>query len=151
MGIAALVTWVLTALGGFVLLGTWISHGGLTQQHVGPTRFPSALVFSHFLLAAGGLVLWIVYLAVDNHGLAWVAFGLLVVVAVLGDTMFLRWLPAYRARHAAAAGQAAGATGGMGAAPAAPAERHLPLPVVAGHGLLAVTTLVLVFLAALLD
>jgi hypothetical protein len=30
-----------------------------------------------------------------------------------------------------------------------PAERHFPVPVVAGHGLLAATTLVLVLLAAL--
>ncbi|MFG2132980.1 hypothetical protein ACGFNV_34985 [Streptomyces sp. NPDC048751] len=32
---------------------------------------------------------------------------------------------------------------------AAPAERHLPVPVVAAHGVLAATTLVLVLLAAL--
>ena len=135
MDIAALVAWVVTALGGFVLLGRWITRGGLRQQQTGTTRFPAPLVFGHFLLAAAGLVVWIVYLAVDRQALAWTAFGLLVVVALFGFTLFARWLPG---RRTAAPGGAE-----------APAERQLPVPVVAAHGVVAAATVVLVLLAAL--
>lgn len=138
MDIAALVAWVVTALGGFVLLARWISRGGLRQQQTGTTRFPAPLVFGHFLLAAAGLVVWIVYLAADKDALAWAAFGILVAVALLGFTMFARWLPVYRAPASAGAGEES-----------APAERHFPVPVVAAHGLLGAATLVLVLLTAL--
>ncbi|MFC9278316.1 hypothetical protein [Streptomyces collinus] len=142
MDIAALVAWVVTALGGFVLLARWISRGGLRQQQTGTTRFPAPLVFGHFLLAAAGLIVWIVYLAADRSALAWTSFGVLVAVALLGFAMFARWVPVYRtAAPAAAAGDAGEET--------TPAERHLPVPVVAAHGLLGATSLVLVLLAAL--
>lgn len=142
MGIAALVFWVITALGGFVLLGTWISHGGLKQQQSGTTRFPAPVIFGHFALAAAGLVLWIIYVLVDSDALAWVAFLVLLPVAVLGFTMLLRWLPSYRARSAVVAGGASDAA-------EVPAERHLPVAVVVLHGLLAVVTVILVLLVAL--
>ena len=135
MDIAALVVWVVTALGGFVLLARWIARGGLRQQQTGTTRFPAPLVFGHFLLAAAGLVVWIIYLAVDRGALAWTSFGILVAVALLGFTLFARWLPVHRT--AAPGGEET------------PAERHLPVPVVAAHGLLGAATLVLVLLAAL--
>ncbi|MFC5911784.1 hypothetical protein [Streptacidiphilus monticola] len=139
MDIAALVTWVVTALGGFYMLGTWISRGGVKQQRSGTSRLPVPVVFGHFALAAAGLVVWIIYLAVDRRALAWTAFGLLVPVALLGFVMLLRWLPVYRAQ--APASVAGGAE--------APAERHFPVPVVVGHGLFAVVTVVLVLLTAL--
>jgi len=97
---------------------------------------------SHFLLAATGLVLWIIYVATDTTALAWVAFILLVPVAALGFTMLVRWLPTYRQRGTlTSAAQTATATD--------PAERHFPVPVVAGHGVVAVVTVVLVLLTAL--
>ncbi|MHC3467382.1 hypothetical protein ACYF6T_01580 [Streptomyces sp. 7R007] len=138
MDIAALVAWIVTALGGFVLLARWIARGGLRQQQTRTTRFPAPLVFGHFLLAAAGLVVWIVYLAADRGALAWTGFGLLVAVALLGFTLFGRWIPVYRT--AAPTPTADDTT---------PAERHLPVPVVVAHGLLGATTLVLVLLAAL--
>lgn len=142
MDIAALIVWILTAGGGFVLLGTWVANGGTRSQPAGAgSRFPPALIFGHFLLAAAGLVLWIVYVATDKNALAWVSFVLLVVVALMGFTMFARWLPTYRA-----AGTTSGTTGSD---TTGPAERHFPVPVVAGHGLLAAATLVLVLLATL--
>jgi hypothetical protein len=138
MDIAALIAWAVTALGGFILLGTWISRGGTRQRDAGASRFPPGLIFGHFLLAATGLVLWIVYLATDAAALAWVSFAILVVVALLGFTMVARWLQGRRAL----------VTAGGPAAPRPP-EQHFPVPVVVLHGLLAVTTLVLVLLAAL--
>ncbi|MGH3800902.1 MAG: hypothetical protein ACRDTD_12330 [Pseudonocardiaceae bacterium] len=145
MGIAALVAWVITALGGFVMLGRWISRGGLRQQHSGATRFPAGLVFSHFGLAAGGLVVWIAYLLTDKDRLAWVAFVLLIAVALLGFIMLIRWIPVYRGRAVAVGSGAAGSR----PVEAEPAERHLPVPVVVAHGLFAAVTVVLVLLTAL--
>jgi hypothetical protein len=149
MDIAALVAWVVTALGGFVLLARWISRGGLRQQQTRRTRFPTALVFGHFLLAAAGLVVWIVYLVADRTVLAWVSFGVLVAVALLGFALFARWIPAVRAPVTDPSGDGTAGIHLANRAGTAPAERHLPVPVVVAHGLLGAATLVLVLLAAL--
>ena len=53
MDIAALIAWVVTAGGGFVLLGTWIARGGPRQAQAGASRFPPALIFGHFALVIG--------------------------------------------------------------------------------------------------
>lgn len=144
MHIASLVLWIVAALGGFYLLGTWLTKGGMRQQASGATRFPPALIFGHFLLAAAGLVLWIIYVITDNHTIAWVAFALIVAVALLGFTMFARWLQGRRQRAAAASGGASS----PGAGSDAPAEQTFPLAAVYGHGLLGAATLVLVLLTA---
>jgi hypothetical protein len=128
MAIAALVTWLVTAVGGFVMLGTWISKGG--HRPGSGTRLSPGLVFSHFILAAVGLVVWIIYVVNKSDTLAWVAFVLLLPVALLGFTMFARWLGARSSTTAAA-------------------ESSFPMAVVLGHGLFAATTLVLVLLEAL--
>ena len=144
MDVAALVTWLATAIGGFVLLGTWITKGGVRQAQAGQSRFPPAVIFGHFLLAAVGLVLWIVFLASDeSSGLAWTAFVILLVVALLGFAMFARWLAGRRT--AAATGARPAADGD----PNVPAEQHFPVPVVVVHGLLGAATFVLVLIAAL--
>jgi hypothetical protein len=134
---AALIAWLLTAAGGFVLLLVWVSRGGMRQSEPG-RRIRPPLILSHFLLAATGLVLWIVYVASDTDALAWIAFAILVVVALLGWTMFAIWYRRRQGREAVVDRAAQGQ----------PAEQHFPVPVVALHGLLAVTTVVLVFLAA---
>jgi hypothetical protein len=135
---AALIAWVLTAGGGFVLLTIWLARGGMHQQREGGDRIRPPLILSHFLLAATGLVLWIIYLVTDSDALAWIAFAILLVVAVLGFTMFGIWLR-----------QRQGRAGAVETAVAdQPPEQHFPVAVVAAHGLLAATTLVLVLLAA---
>ncbi len=126
MIIAALIFWIVTAVGGFVLLGTWISKGG--HRGSGSSRLSPGMVFGHFGLAAIGLVVWIIEAVVTTTALAWVGFILLLPVALLGFTMFARWIPARKT---------------------AVAESKFPVPVVLGHGALAATTLVLVLLAAL--
>jgi hypothetical protein len=137
---AALVVWILTAAGGFIMLAIWFSKGGMQQREGGRIRPP--LILSHFLLAATGLVLWIVYVATDSSALAWIAFALLLVIAALGFAMFALW---YRERSGVSAvTQAATATSG----PARPAEQHFPVAVVGLHGIAAATTIVLVLLAA---
>jgi len=133
---AALITWVLTAGGGFVLLSIWLARGGMMSQGGAGNRIRPPLIMSHFLLAATGLVLWIIYVAIDSSALAWISFVLLLVVAALGFTMFAIWL---RRRRGAAMETVT---------PDTPAEQHFPVAVVGLHGVLAATTLVLVFLTA---
>lgn len=146
MDVAALIVWIVTAGGGFVLLATWIGKGGARRAAVGAeggqSNLPAPLVFGHFLLAATGLVLWIVYLASDKDGVGWTAFVLLLLVALGGFAMFARWIPVYRAHGRRGAG-------GRTPAPEIPAEAHFPVPVVAAHGLFAATTIVIVLLAML--
>jgi hypothetical protein len=122
---AALITWVITAGGGFVLLAIWLKRGGMQQS----SGIRAARIMSHFLLAATGLVLWIVYVATDKSALAWIAFALLLVVALIGFSMLAIWLKQRSRREEAA-------------------EQHFPLGIVGLHGVLAATTLVLVFLSA---
>jgi hypothetical protein len=133
---AALISWIVTAGGGFILLTLWLRHGGMRQRQPGRQIRPP-LILGHFALAATGLVLWVVYLASDNDALAWIAFVLLVVVAVLGWTMFAIWFPRRQART----------TEASVSTPGVPAEQHFPVSIVTLHGVLAVTTVVLVFLA----
>jgi hypothetical protein len=150
--IAALILWILTAGGGFVLLGTWIAKGGARPAAAG-SRFPAPVIFGHFLLAATGLVLWIIYVANDSKGVGWAAFVVLAIVAVLGFSMLALWIPTYRSTRTAAPTRPSPTPHGSVAteqrtvaATAGPAERHFPVPIVIGHGLLAATTLVLVLL-----
>src|SRR5262245_13782337 len=143
MDIAALVVWIVTAVGGFVLLGTWVAKGGLRPvEEGGGTRFTPAVLFGHFLLAAAGLLLWIAYVASDTDSLGWIALVILVPVALLGFTMVYRW---YNDRRVtASASGIGGVTDTTGAA-----EQAFPVPVVVLHGVLAVTTVVLVLIAVL--
>ncbi len=139
---AALVAWVLTAGGGFVLLAIWLSRGGMRQGGEGGSRIRPPLILSHFLLAATGLVIWIIYVANDSDTLAWIAFVMLAVVAVLGWTMFAIWWQ--RRQRGPAAREAP-----TNVESDAPPEQRFPVPIVALHGVLAVTTVVLVFLTAI--
>jgi hypothetical protein len=125
---AALILWVLTAGGGFVLLMIWLRGGGMSQAGSGKIR--PAMILTHFALAATGLVLWIIYVANDSSTLAWIAFVLLLIVALIGFTMLGIWLSQRNRRDTT------------------PAEQRFPVSIVGLHGVLAATTLVLVFLAA---
>jgi hypothetical protein len=126
MAIAALITWLVTATGGFVMLGMWLQRGG--HKAATNSRLPAMLVFAHFSLAVVGLLLWIGFLITETSTLAWSAFVVLLPVAVLGFVMFARWVPVAREK--------ANAT-------------SFPIVVVLGHGLFAATTLVLVLLTSL--
>jgi ABC-type xylose transport system permease subunit len=134
---AALISWIVTAGGGFVLFSLWLRHGGMRQREPGRHIRPP-LILSHFALAATGLVLWIIYVITDSDALAWISLAILVLVAILGFAMFAVW---WQRRQE-------GVSSSPGATLGDPAEQRFPAPIVALHGLLAVTTLVLVLLAA---
>ncbi|MET9336244.1 hypothetical protein ACWENQ_12555 [Nonomuraea sp. NPDC004354] len=128
MGVVTVASWVLNALIGGYLLYLWLSGGGLRQQATKVTRFPVALIFSHPVLACSALACWVGYLVTGQRALAWLAFAVLSVAALLGFTMFTRWLGA--GRHARGA------------------EQRFPLLAVLAHGVVGVTTFVLVLLSA---
>ena len=146
MGAIALITWIITASAGLFLLAIWLIEYDREFQTAAATRLPVPVITSHVLLALGGLVLWAVYLVADNDRLAWVAGIMLLLVAMLGLVMAVRWIGVYRtftARNHQAAGD------GPGSRPLVPPERNFPVPVVVGHGVFAVVTLLLVLITAL--
>jgi hypothetical protein len=141
MGVAALVTWIVTIMGGLVLLVIWIIEYDPEFQSATATRLPVPVISLHAFLGLGGLMLWVSYLLLDQRRLAWATVCVLAVVAVLGLVMAARWLGVYR--HVAAPGPS------LTRQAIVPPERNFPLPVVILHGVMAVTTLVLVLLTAL--
>jgi len=141
MNVAALFTWMVTILAGLILLVIWIIEYDREFQTAAATRLPVPVISAHVLLGMGGLMLWISYLVVDQERLAWATVAILGTVAVLGLIMAARWIRVYRA--VADPGPSLTRTATV------PPERNFPLPVVVAHGILAVTTLVLVLLTVL--
>lgn len=136
MAVVALIVWLLTAVGGSTMLGLWLARGGMTAtEDAPPTHFPVPVIFGHVGLAVVGLILWIIYMVTDAAALAWLSFVVLIVIALLGFTMLTRWLPSQRIPRTEPG----------------PPERAIPMPVVAGHGVLAVATLVLVLIATIMS
>jgi hypothetical protein len=149
MSIAALITWVITAGFGFFMLIRWATHGGLRHVAGAETHLPPVRVFSHFGLAAAGLVVWIIYLVTDSAVLAWIAFADLVLVAIIGLVMVTQWAKDGRAAMAAATGAANAGAARSDAGGVDLAEQHIPRPPVVLHGIFAVSTVILVLLTAL--
>lgn len=133
---AALIAWVVTALGGFILLARWATAGGVKQMRDGRTSFTAVKSLGHPLLAAAGLVLWVAFIVTGSATLAWISFLLLVPVALLGFAMFVPWIKGRSQKQPVAASDL-------------PAEQSLSPALVYGHGVLAVTTVVLVLLGTL--
>jgi hypothetical protein len=150
MGIAAVCLWGLTALAGLVLFGTWLVKGGVRRgagRHGRHRQLSRTLVFGHVALAVVGLLVWIAYLTMGHGMLIWTALGVIVVVALLGLVMFARWVPSYRGR--ARFGVSPGAAHRAPATGWSLPEQHFPVVVVAAHGVLAVSTVAVVVLTAL--
>jgi hypothetical protein len=133
---AALIAWILTALGGSAMFAIWVDKGGLRRGAEPGPRIRPPLIFAHLGIAGTGLVLWIIYLIVDRDWIAWAAFGALVIVVLLGMGMFKAWLQGQRPR---AAGREGGAPTDV-----EPPEQRFPPALVAVHGIAAVVTLVFV-------
>lgn len=152
LSVVALITWLATAGAGLYLLSVWLIEYDREYQTTAATRLPVPVLGTHALLAISGIVVWSAYLLLDNVVLAWAAVIILVCVATLGMTMVARWMGTYRAvrqRSRAAALSTAPAAAPAVVPAAVPPERHFPVPVVIGHGLLASVTIVLVLLTAL--
>ncbi len=141
MSVAALFTWIVTILVGLLLLVIWLLEYDREFQSAAATRLPVPVISAHALLGMGGLVLWIDYLLADEERLAWATVADLGTVALLGLIMAARWIRVYRAFVDPGPSLTRTVT--------VPPERNFPLPVVVAHGILAVTTLVLVVFTVL--
>jgi manganese efflux pump family protein len=119
LGIAALTTWLIDAISGAYMLGTWIVRGGMRQQLTTGDRLAPRVVFTHFGIATTGLLVWISYLTTRWLPLAWLAVGLLMLVIGLGISTVTLWTP-FPAHRADAGADTDADTGTVpGAAPAA--------------------------------
>jgi hypothetical protein len=142
MSIAALIAWMATVLVGLVLLIVWLMEYDREFQSAAATRLPVPVISAHALLGIGGLLVWAFYLVGDQQQLAWGTLADLGVVALLGLIMAARWIGVYRAYAA---------PDSSSTVIRVPPERHFPRSVVAIHGILAASTLVLVVLSVLFD
>jgi len=175
MAVLALITWSVTALAGLVLLTIWLIEYDPDFQYAVASRLPALVITGHVTFAVVGLLSWVMYLITANRIYCWTSAGALAAIATLGFTMLIRWIGVYRAwqRASTPAGPIPYAYGAytltawarMRAWPAGtpgssgdqvrpwqlavPPERHFPLPVVIAHGILAITTVVLVVLTVL--
>ncbi len=135
LDLGALASWVLTAGAGVYLLAGWLLTR-LARLRRGRRRGRSAdtatvVTVSHFGLATAGLGTWIGFVATDLAVLAWVALGMVVLIAGLGMAVLSTALPGP---------DRAGATAG---------QARNPVIVIAAHGMLATLTILLVLLAAI--
>jgi hypothetical protein len=171
MSLLTLFFWMTTAGGGLFLLSIWLieydedtkpaARSRREPLHATPRRgfrglrpgraLSGPLIAAHVLPAGAGIVVWVAYLIFDFGWLAWLAVASLAVAVSMGLVMATRWIGVYRAKRAKM--RSVPAQPGLGgdyaavlAAEEGPAERHFPLLLVLGHGLLAVTTVTLVVL-----
>lgn len=140
LGVAALICWLATAAFGAFLLYQWALRAARARQPGRPAYgrpppyIPRWLVVTHVSLALAGLATWWAALVLLDE-LAYASLVTLLAVGLLGASMFVRWLGSRRARRAAVALHRA------------PSESRLPTVAVIGHGLLGITTMLLVLLS----
>ena len=175
--LAALAAWAVTAAAGAWLLAGWLAHGGLRRRFTRVAGVPRAVVGGHAALALTGLGVWIAFLVTGATALAWTAVGVVLAVAGLGMATLAGGLPEGADETAPSAGPggadpastrvAGSGSAGSGSvssrsAAAGPARAGVqpsrmtaiqlpsgkPLALIALHGALAATTILLVVLAA---
>lgn len=132
MHLLTTIVWILTALVGGYMLGITLRHGR-PDTAARTSRLPVAVTFWHPTTQILGLAVWLVFVYGGPPVLAWAAFVILLVGVGLGEVLFTRWL---RDRRRFGPDEVL-------------SEQQIPVPVLAGHGLLALATLVLVLLSAL--
>jgi manganese efflux pump family protein len=124
LAIAALAAWIATvAAGGYLLMAGWLAGAGPRRGILRAAARLPAVVVGHFALALTGLAIWIAFLATGTPALAWIATGLIVVIAGLG-------------------------MGALVTDIAGSSRARAPVLSIAAHGALASATILLVVLAA---
>ena len=144
MSTASLFAWIATVLVGLLLLVIWLMEYDPQFQSATATRLPIPVISTHALLGMAGLLLWGAYLLADEDRLAYATLADLAIAVVLGLTMAARWIRVYRT-YRGIPHRNPSATQVV----TVPPERHFPLPAVVLHGMLAVTTVILVTVTVL--
>ncbi len=128
LALAALGAWLVTAAAGSYLLTGWLAARGkrLRAVRIRAAGLTKGFIIGHFGLALTGLCIWIGFLGTGVTALAWVAVGLVILIAGLGMGVLAADLPE----------------------PGATRRGRLPVTVIAVHGTLATATILLVLLAA---
>lgn len=149
--VIVLWVWILTALSGLTLLTAWLTTPEVRRARVAGgrhRRLPPSLVSGHLCAAALGLFMWGVFALWGRTLFAWGALALIAVAVAIGITMFVRWVPTYReAADGTGAARPDHHRGGRHRrTPARKRRGNIPLALVAGHGVLAVATIVLMAL-----
>ena len=104
LGIATLVSWLLTAGLGAYMLSRLVTSGGLRRQRATRGGLSPKVLFGHFSLAGTGLAVWACYVATSWVDLSWVAIGLLMPAIGLGISTVTLWTPYPRPGPAAYGG-----------------------------------------------
>lgn len=126
--------WLSTAAVGSYMLSRTLS-GSRNAAGATVSDLPVLMSFVHPAMAVTGIALFGAYLVTYEPSLAWIAFADLVIVSVLGELLFTRWLKGRRASS--------------GPVRRVTAEQTIPVEIVLLHGALAVATILLVFFVAL--
>jgi hypothetical protein len=130
----AAALWFATAVVGTYMLSRTIS-GSRNATGATVTDLPVMISFLHPALALGGLAVFGGYVLTGEASFVWIAFADLLLVSVLGEVLFAKWLKGRRPSSSPVR--------------RFPAEQTIPVEIVGLHGLLAVATLVVVFVIAL--
>jgi hypothetical protein len=93
LGLATLLTWVLTASLGAYMLRSLARHGALRRQRSVRDGLSPRVLYGHFSLALSGLVVWAAFLATGWGSLTWVAVALLTPAIGLGICTVTLWTP----------------------------------------------------------
>lgn len=144
--------WIVTAIGGSYLW-SYTTGIGRPDSPARATSLPPLVLFLHPTAALTGLGVWWAYMVFGGTILPWVAFAVLVLVAVLGDVLFMRTAQSRRSEEKMVAAYAARPAGDPVDAEVLADHRHvetqIPKAAIALHGLLAAGTMVSVFLVAI--
>lgn len=133
MDVLVLITLLCTAITGIATVGSWMINADVRRARDGRgrhRRLPPELVFGHMVFGVAAISAWVYFVLIDRDYAAWIASTFMLLAAVLGITMFIRWIPTYRPRVGALAD-------------AQSREQNLPIGVVVAHGAFAVTSVLI--------
>jgi hypothetical protein len=133
--LAALAFWIVTAGAGLYLLAGWLTRTGSGRRRFRAGGPPPAVIGAHAGLGLAGLGIWVAFMATAEPALGWIAVGTTFLVAGLGMATLLSALP-----DPQRPGPVNASTASTAAGP--------PVLVIALHGVLATSTILVVLLAA---
>ncbi len=145
---AALAAWLVTAAAGTYLVAGWLATTPAPLR-LRRSRGLPGVVIGHLVLAVAGLAVWVAFIVSGVAALAWVAVGVILLVAGLGMATLMAALPeSVGSLPPGSTGRSALATQITHAlAPVKPARP--PVLVIAVHGIFATVAILLVLLAAI--